>query len=226
MTRGLLAALVLAGCADAPDATVFAAASTVDVVESVVGESSRDVRVSGAASSVLARQIAAGAPADVFVSADPAWVDWLAGRGVGIVRQSVVATGTLVVVGASGAAAGDAESALAGRVAIADPSHVPAGRYARKALEREGMWRQVQPRAVYTADVRAALVAVQTGAADRAVVYASDLSRQSDVRVLYRFDPMPEIRFVVAQLTPAGGPAYDALAAPEPWRAAGFGPSP
>ena len=225
MTRALLAALVLAGCTDAPDATVLAAASTVDVVEPVASELSADVRVSGAASSVLARQIAAGAPADVFVSADPEWVDWLAGRGVGVLRQSVVATGALVVVGA-GEASDDAGAALAGRVAIADPSHVPAGRYARKALERQGLWRRVRPRAVFTADVRAALVAVQTGAADRAVVYASDLSRQSRARVLYRFDPMPEIQVVVAQLTPAGGPVYDALVAPEPWRAAGFGPAP
>ena len=233
MTRALAALLLtgvvpcgVAGCADAPDVTVFAAASTTGVVEAVAREAPGDVRVSAAASSVLARQIAAGAPADVFVSADPDWLDWLSQNGPDPIRQSVVATGALVVIGKRGAETDDPALALAGRVAVADPSHVPAGRYARKALERQGLWSGIQPRAVYTGDVRAALVAAQAGAADRAVVYASDVGRQPGIRILYRFAPMPEIQFAVAQLTPAGRAVYDALVAPQPWRAAGFGPAP
>ena len=238
MSRVALAlALALAGCAgdDGPVA-VFAAASTSDVVHGAAEAETaagRPTIVSVAASSVLARQIARGAPADVVVSADPAWLDWLEAEGVTLADRRVVARGRLVVVGPADArAVGGVAEALAGaeRVALADPAHVPAGRYARSALVRLALWASVEPRVVVVGDVRAAVAAVETGAADRAVVYASDARASARVRVLARVPPaaQPEIAFEAALLdAPRGRAAFDAVASPaaaERWRAAGFDP--
>lgn len=224
MIRALAVCALLAGCADPPQTVVFAAASTTDVVEAVVARhpDADGIAVSIAASSVLAQQIAAGAPADIFVSADRQWVDWLSEQGVRINHRHIVATGRLVVVGPPGS---DQEAPFQGRVAIADPSHVPAGHYARRALDALGQWTTVKPKAVFVADVRAALAAVQTGAADRAIVFASDIYRQRGVEVVYRFPEMPEIQFVVAEIG-AGGSVYDSLVAARPWLAAGFEAAP
>ena len=228
LAAGLAALSVTAACGEAPGPVVFAAASTTDVVQGVAdrlgAQAGRPVAVSVGASSVLARQIAAGAPADVYVTADSAWVGWLVARGVAVRRRRVVAGGRLVVVGPAGARAPSLAGALAGRVALADPSHVPAGRYARRALERAGLWGEVGPRVVAAGDVRAALAAVQTGAADRAVVYATDAAKAAGVAVVWRLPPSPGVRFEVAQLTPAGAGAYAALVRPEVWAAAGFEP--
>ena len=231
----LAALAVVLGCGGSPDAVVFAAASTADVAQAVAdrvgAETGRTVAVSVGASSALARQVAAGAPADVYLTADPAWADWLADRGVEATPRRVVAGGRLVVVGPADTAASGARDALSGRVALADPSHVPAGRYARRALEAAGLWDDVAPRVVATGDVRGALAAVQTGAADRAVVYASDVAAAGGVGVVWRFAASPDVQFLAARLP--GGPGdraladrvYAELARPEVWAAAGFEPA-
>ena len=119
---------------------------------------------------------------------------------------------------------------MSGRLALADPSHVPAGRYARRALESAGLWAGVEPRVVVVGDVRAALAAVEVGAADRAVVYASDARRSDRVAVVWRLPPA-DVRFELARLnrqsSAVGGGAladrvYRALAETERWTAAGF----
>ena len=229
MTRwGWGLALLLAGCHDAPASVVMAAASTTDVAraaaERVEAETGRRVLVSVGATSALARQIARGAPADVFVAADPAWVDWLAER-VPVRQRQTVARGRLVVVGPPGSTAASLPEALAGRVALADPSHVPAGRYARRSLAAAGVWAEVEPRVVVVGDVRAALAAVELGAAERAVVYASDARRSRRVVTVWRLPPV-DVRFEVAQLGGGRGDAlYRALTRPEGWAAAGFEPA-
>ena len=227
-------AVLLAGCQAPPQTVVFAAASTSDVVQDVArqveAETGRAVVVSVGATSVLARQIAHGAPADVLVAADPVWVDWLEGRGHAVRQRRAVARGRLVVVGPPGSRAADLESALSGRLALADPSHVPAGRYARRALESAGLWAGVEPRVVVVGDVRAALAAVEVGAADRAVVYASDARRSDRAAVVWRLPPA-DVRFELARLDrPPDGAGegaladrvYRALAETERWTAAGF----
>ena len=226
--RVLLGAALLAGCAaPEPGPVVFAAASTGDVVRAAAPAGAV---VSVAASSVLARQIARGAPAAVFVSADPEWVDWLAGQGLEALDRRVVAEGQLVVVGARGTRrAPSLEAALdgVGRVALADPAHVPAGRYARRALERAGLWGDVEARVVGAGDVRAALAAVETGAADRAVVYATDARASARVAVVAVIPPDPgdPIRTEAALLTPEGRGAFEALVeARGSWADAGFLP--
>ena len=227
MSRGWALALLLAGCADAPAPVVFAAASTTTVAQAVArrveAETGRTVVVSVGATSTLARQIARGAPADVFVAADPAWVDWLAER-VPVRQRQVVARGRLVVVGPPGSTASSVRSALRGRVALADPSHVPAGRYARRSLAAAGVWAEVEPRVVVVGDARAALAAVEAGAADRAVAYASDARLSRRAAVVWRLPPV-DVRFEVARLG-ADDAVYRALTAPEAWAAAGFEPAP
>ncbi|WP_420457569.1 molybdate ABC transporter substrate-binding protein [Rubrivirga sp.] len=228
----LALALLALGCGD--DAViVLSAASTGDVLAGVAhGESgaSRPTVVSVAASSVLARQVARGAPADVFVTADPAWIDWLVGEGVAVAERRVVATGALVVVGPSGAApAPDLAEALrdARRVALADPSHVPAGQYAQEALEEAELWADVAPRVVAVGDVRAALAAVETGVVDRAVVYASDAAASARVRVVAVVPHAPVV-FEAALLSPRGRAVFEAITGPGSsarWAGAGFGPA-
>lgn len=235
MTRAALglAVALLTGCVrDDGAALVFAAASTADVVEAVAeagGAAARPVTLSVAGSSVLARQIARGAPADVFVTADPGWIDWLVEQDVAVAQRHVLAHGRLVVVGPADAArAASVADALraAGRIALADPSHVPAGVYAEAALRELGLWDRLAPTVVAAGDVRAALAAVESGAADRAVVYASDARASSRVRVLAEVPATatPPIVYEAALLDPVEGRAvFGALTrAPEKWVAAGF----
>ncbi len=232
MTARLLALALCVGCADDPAVLVLSAASTGDVASATARDETEAGRVtttSVAASSVLARQIAQGAPADVFVSADPAWVDWLASEDVAVLDRRPVATGRLVVVGPLRAQPGRLGDVLAhaDRVALADPEHVPAGRYARQALRRAGLWTEVEPRVVRVGDVRAALAAVETGVADRAVVYASDAAASRRARVLADV-PHARVVFEAALLSARGRPAFDRLtrASGDRWARAGFGPAP
>ncbi|MCT7377531.1 molybdate ABC transporter substrate-binding protein [Chelativorans salis] len=159
--------------------TIFAAASMKDAMDRVVpaftAESGVEAVVSLAASSVLARQIEAGAPADVYVSADVEWMDWLAERG--LVREASVKTvagNALVIVSSAAADGGVADILAHGRVAMGDPSHVPAGRYARAALSHLGLWETVRERAVFAENVRVALELARRGEAAAAIVYVSD----------------------------------------------------
>lgn len=225
---------LLLGCAPTEDdVVVFAAASVSDVARDAadrleaVGEGGAVVSVG--ASSTLARQIARGAPADVFLSADPDWVNWLAEQGVRGERATL-ATGRLVWVEPAGTPPRQSLLEAVGsatRVALGDPSHVPSGRYARAALEAADLWAGLDRRLIPQADVRAALAAVETGAADAAVVYASD-ARVSDRVVVTASVPTPvPIRFEGVALSPRGGPFLRALrdsAGLRLWAASGFGP--
>ena len=217
-----LAVLLLIGCApDAEAPVVLSSASTADVVRSLAGSAV----VSVAASSVLARQIARGAPADVFVTADPAWIDWLQTEGAPVLARRVVARGQLVVVGPVDGPPG--LGTFEGQVAMADPSHVPAGRYAQAALEATGQWETIGPDAIRAGDVRAALAAVEAGVADRALVYASDAAASRRVRVLHRFPEAQTgpIRFEAALLREPGRGLFERLTERgEAWAAAGFLP--
>ncbi|MEI9928544.1 MAG: molybdate ABC transporter substrate-binding protein [Sphingomonas sp.] len=173
--------------------------------------------ISFAASSALARQVAAGAPADLFVSADEEWMDDLQHRGL-------LASGTradllgnrLVLVAPRADTRGvmlGPRSPLAamlgnGRLAMADPDSVPAGRYGRAALDRLGIWGQIAPRVVRAENVRAALALVERGAAQYGIVYATDARASALVRVAGVFPPgsHPPIRYPIARLRTATSP--------------------
>ena len=219
MRQGLLALLGLlsAGCIDGSQEqariTVLAATSLTDAVEALadsfeITHPGYQVVLSVASTSLLARQIEYGAPADVFFSANVAWMDHLEAQG-GLAAPARELFGNhLVVVGRSGMSTLSSIHDLAGaqRIAVADPGHVPAGVYAREGLECANLWKALERRLVPTLDVRAALVSVQTGAADIAIVYASDVRMAPAMRVLLPWpsDCAPDIRYTVAPLR--GGP--------------------
>ncbi len=185
LAAALLAALRLAPLAQGR-LTVSAAISLTDVMD-VLGPmytkgGGAPVQFNYAASNVLARQIANGAPVDVFISADEAQMDVAAAAGAIDPGTRVKLLGTTLVVArrrglpdASHGWAAALRDARYRRIAIGDPEAVPAGVYAKRLLMTEGLWDELQPKLVPVASVRAALTAVDNGAADAAFVYASDV---------------------------------------------------
>jgi len=156
---------------------VFGAASLTDVLE-VVADSFESkmggkatVKLHLAGSSLLARQIEYGAGADVFVSAHPSWTAHLYRQGLLDEPRALPITNRLMLVSR------DSSVTLRNvrRLALADPDHVPAGVYAKAALECGRLWTELSGRIVAVVDVRGALAAVDEGAADAAVVYESDV---------------------------------------------------
>lgn len=250
----LLAVVSAAGClsgwlsspsgaaADPRDQTItlFGAASTGNVLEEIVARfhQGHDIRVecSFAASSTLAQQIASGARADVFVSANQAWVDYLEDQGLVIRRQDLLSNKLVVVVPRDSdlkvQACGDMLDQRVRHVALAEPVAVPAGIYARQALEQLGLWERLRPKVVAAAHVRQALAFVETGAADAAVVYATDAALSDAVTVALSIDSglTEPIRYPVALLAegasrPEVEAFYDYLQSPaaaEVFREHGF----
>jgi len=183
-----------------PQVLVFAAASLTDAMEeaSAAFETAAHVKVKSSfdSSSVLARQIEAGAPADVFVSADTSWMDYLQSRNLikAASRKNILGN-TLVLI-----APADSQIQLKiaphfplapalgkGRLATGDPDSVPAGRYARSALTKLGIWDEVAPRLVRAENVRVALLYVARGEAPLGIVYGSDALADKNVRVVDTF---------------------------------------
>lgn len=152
--------------------------------------------ISFAASSALARQIESGAPADMFVSADEEWMDYLAARKLlrGGTRVPLL-TNRLVLVAPAGSklrlTIGRgfplARALGKGRLAMADPDAVPAGKYGRQALTRLGVWHSVKSRIARAENVRAALAFVARGEAPLGIVYATDARAEPGVRVVGTF---------------------------------------
>ncbi|MCG6925247.1 MAG: molybdate ABC transporter substrate-binding protein [Acidobacteria bacterium] len=176
-----------------PELLVFAAASLTDALGEIGAgfEARTGVRVlfSFAGSNALARQIRAGAPADVFVSANIARMDEL--EQVGLVRSadrlSLLSNRLVVVVGAASdlVVTQPRDLERARRLALGDPEAVPAGIYARQWLEGRGLWERLRDRVVPTLDVRAALAAVESGAAEAGIVYRSDVAIAQRARVAF-----------------------------------------
>ena len=206
-----------------PPLTVFAAASLQESMDEAGAAWQRavgqDVRTSYAASSALARQIEQGAPADVFVSTDSEWMDYLQRRGlVDPASRRDLLGNTLVLVAPKDAKAGPVvlrkgASLLPllgkhGRIALALTASVPAGKYARAAFESLGMWDALQPRAAETDNVRAALLLVSRGEAPLGVVYGSDAKADPGVRVLATFPAAshPPIVYPVARVAASDNP--------------------
>ena len=172
--------------------------------------------LSFAASSALARQAATGARADLFVSADEEWMDDLERRGRLMPGTRVAfLSNRLVIVERTGLRGRIARpdgpfAALAGgtRVAMADPDSVPAGRYARAALEKMGLWHRIASGIVRAENVRAALALVERGAAPQGLVYATDARASRRVRVVAVFPESshPPIRYPIARLRVSTSP--------------------
>jgi molybdate transport system substrate-binding protein len=178
--------------------TVFAAASLTNVLEDVgkayTAESRVPVRFSFAASSALARQIESGAPADVFVSADQEWMNYLQTRNlIAPATRSNIVSNTLVLVAPADSTlqlhiAPDFALAAAlgekGRLATGDPASVPVGRYAQAALQKLGVWASVESRLIPADSVRTALNFVSRGEAPLGIVYSTDAKIDPKIRVV------------------------------------------
>ena len=160
--------------------------------------------LSFAATSAIARQIEQGAPADLVIAADTAWMDQLEEGGhIAPRSRENIATNRLVVVAPKGwAGPGSDPFEGGGNIAIADPSGVPAGRYARAALARMGWLDALYPRLVPTENVRAALTMVEREQVDRGIVYATDALASREVEVVYRFpsNSHPPILYLAARV--------------------------
>ena len=210
------------------DVTVFAAASLTNALQDVAKDYEASgggkVKFSFAASSLLARQIEAGADADVFFSADTEWMDYLAAR-------KLIRTGTrrdalsnrLVLIAPAGStvalsiAPGFAIAAALGdsRLALADPDTVPAGKYAKAALTKLGVWDAVANKIARAENVRAALAYVARGEASLGIVYETDAKAEAKVRTVDTFpaDTHPAIVYPVALTASANGSDAEAFLA-------------
>jgi molybdate transport system substrate-binding protein len=197
------------------------------------------VRLSFAASSVLARQIEAGGKADVFVSADQDWMDYLQSRGHidARTRRDLVRNRLVLIAPADSgidlriAPGFDLAGALGRRrLATGDPDTVPVGRYARSALISLGVWEEIQDRLVRADNVRSAMMFVARGEVPLGIVYATDARVDSKVRIVDTFpeDTHAPITYPGAALTGSGDRArtfVQFLAGPQArdtWRRFGF----
>jgi molybdate transport system substrate-binding protein len=198
---------------------VFAAASLTDVLGEIDAAFAREnpvpVRPSFEASSALARQIESGAPAEVFISADEDWMNYLQDHRLlqpGS-RRDLLGNQLVLIAPADSparvriAADGSWRQVLGeARIATGDPDSVPVGKYARAALTSLGAWDQLAPHLVRAENVRSALLYVARGEAPFGIVYATDALVEPKVRVLDTFPESshPPIRYPVALTGRAG----------------------
>lgn len=216
---GIIVGLIAVFCAvttsvrAADKITVFAAASLKESLDEVAAsfaeqKNAPQVVISYAASSALAKQIEQAAPADIFISADEDWTDYLDARGL-IIKESrsdllgnklvLVVPSSLVITSLP-----NLETVLKdlsqGGLAMADPDSVPAGKYGKAALTHLKAWDAVAAKVVRAENVRAALAIVARGETKYGIVYATDAAAEPKVKLLHEFPSAsyPEIRYPVA----------------------------
>jgi molybdate transport system substrate-binding protein len=210
------------GVAAETELVVFAAASTTNAVTEIgelyAARNLGHITASFASASTLAKQIESGAPADVYLSANTEWMDFLEKKGL-IVKESrfnLLGNRIVLIVPADSPFTHiDIKSGLSltsvlgkdGRLATGDPDHVPVGMYGKKALENLGAWDQVKDRLAPMKDVRAALVLVERKEAPLGLVYASDAAVSKKARIAGTFPAgsHPPIVYPVAAVS--GGKA-------------------
>ena len=200
---GAVLTLCVSGHALAQDGkiTVFAAASLTnamqDIAQAYKKERHVEVVSSFASSSTLARQIEAGAPADLFISADQKWMDYAVDKkSIDTASRTTLLGNSLVVVAPKASERSDitindktdwASLLQGGRLAVGDPDHVPAGIYAKEALQKLGAWETLSPKLAPAEDVRGALALVERNEAPLGIVYGSDAVASKGVKVVGTF---------------------------------------
>ncbi|EPY5521552.1 molybdate ABC transporter substrate-binding protein [Klebsiella aerogenes] len=200
---GAALTLCVSGHALAQDGkiTVFAAASLTNAMQNIAQayKKERHVEVvsSFASSSTLARQIEAGAPADLFISADQKWMDYAVDKkSIDTASRTTLLGNSLVVVAPKASDRGDiaindktawVSLLQGGRLAVGDPDHVPAGIYAKEALQKLGAWETLSPKLAPAEDVRGALALVERNEAPLGIVYGSDAVASKGVKVVGTF---------------------------------------
>ena len=221
LATALLLAL-LAPLAHSDGITVFAAASLGESLDAVAksfeSASGRKVTVSYAGSNALARQIENGAPADVFISADTDWIDYVEQKGLVAPgsRRTLLANDLVLVAPALStiqvklAKGVDIAKVLgAKRIALANPDAVPAGKYAKAAFTALGAWGAIEAKVAAADNVRAALALVSRGETPLGVVYRTDALADKGVRIVDAFPAgtHPPIVYPLVLLKRAGSPA-------------------
>jgi molybdate transport system substrate-binding protein len=202
---------------------VFAAASLRNALDEVNAaydtKTKARTSTSYAASSALARQIESGAPAQVFISADLDWMDYVETKRLiqSATRRNLLSNRLVLVAPADSKvnaqiAPGFPLAQLLGpngRLAVGDPQHVPAGKYAKAALEKLGVWDSVSARLTASENVRTALALVARGEAPLGIVYETDARAEPKTRIVARFAPdlHPPVVYPVALTTSARGDA-------------------
>jgi molybdate transport system substrate-binding protein len=220
--------IVLARGASAKDIVVFAAASLKNALDessaSYQRETATGILISYAASSTLAKQIENGAPADLFISADLDWMDYLQQRHLIKPETRVTLLGNrLVLIAPADSTAtveirpGFALADLLGdqRLAMADPGAVPAGKYGKAALEKLGVWPSVEAKVAPAEDVRAALLLVERRETPLGIVYATDAAADKGVRIVASFpeDSHAPILYPAAEVASGDNPGTAAFLA-------------
>ncbi len=210
----LLCAAPMAHAAEPDSATVFAAASTTNAMNDIsrifTEKGLGKVVFSFASSSTLAKQIENGAPASVFISADEPWMNYLQERKL-IEPESRfdLLANRLVLIAPTDSSVNKVEIAPKfdiaqllgnGKLSVGDPDHVPAGKYAKAALQKLGAWTQMENKLARAADVRGALALVERGEAAFGIVYSTDAAITTKVKVVGVFpeDTHPKIVYPTA----------------------------
>ena len=219
VATALLAAAAAAGSLRAadpgPELLVFGAASLTESLQDLgaayAAKTGRRIVFSFGASSDLARQIQAGAPADVFFSADTAQMDALEKAGIvkAAGRREFLSNALVVVVPKDSTARVASPNDLLSlpKIALADPAAVPVGVYAKKWLTRIGLWGKIEPKLVPTLDVRGSLSAVESGGVAAAIVYRTDAVIARSARIAYIVPNGPPILYSVAPVASSKHPA-------------------
>jgi len=191
-STAFLALLFLSPLVRAGEITVFAAASLTDSLKEIGTDyekaTGEKVRFNFAASNVLVQQIQAGAPADVFFSADEAKMDQL--DKVGLIaketRKDLLGNSLVVITLPDGpvvSKASDLESPAIKHLSVGDPKAVPAGVYAKAWLEKAGLWGKLEAKLVPGENVRAAMAVVESGNAEAGIVYKTDAAISKKVKI-------------------------------------------
>ncbi|MGC4014144.1 MAG: molybdate ABC transporter substrate-binding protein [Luteolibacter sp.] len=221
MKRSLLPFLLALACSASAFAKELRVAAAASLAESIteIGKLYQDahpgttITPAFAGSNVLARQIEAGAPVDVFISADEKTMDELV-KNHHIQKDAVVPllSNALVVVAPTDSTLSiqsAADLTKLQRLSIADPAAVPAGVYAKTWLAGRGLWDQIQPKTIGAENVRAALAAVEAGNADAAIVYRTDAAVSQKVKILFTApsNETPSILYPAAVVTDSKEPS-------------------
>jgi molybdate transport system substrate-binding protein len=226
--RWLLAAALAAFAAAAQAQTVFAAASLKNALDEITKSYPGKAVVSYGASSALARQIESGAPADVFISADLDWMDYVEKKGLLApgTRRNLLGNRLVLIAPKNEPVKLQPAPGFSilpvlknGRIALADPNSVPAGKYAKAAFEKLGVWNQVAGRVAAAENVRAALAFVARGEAPLGVVYQTDAAAEPAVMIagVFPADSHPPIIYPAAVIRgskPQGKAFLDFLGGP------------
>jgi len=195
--------------AHAQQPLVFAAASLKNALDEVAAMSPAKPTISYGASSVLAKQIEAGAPAQVFISADLDWMDYLSGKSLikADTRSNLLGNRIVLIAPKDKAQAVDIKPGFDlakilgdGRLSMANVDSVPAGKYGKAALEKLGVWASVSSKIAQAENVRAALLLVSRGETPAGIVYQTDAAADPNVKIIGTFpeDTHPRIIYPIA----------------------------